>query len=423
VLAVLASAAEGQSRRALIDQARNEFSDSAKAQLLMSALNPALGEPDSLAALAGYDLADAMLRMNRRELALTWLRWLTRHFSRWPVDRTWYRPTLVTAFDEAASEARRTGDSLRTVWRWPAQFVAASPGTVQITGDMPAAVTLSVEGRDDIQAGTVLTLPPGTYTLIAASEGYESTRLTREVLPGVAVQVDVDLMPLLPASVQSAVSSQLVRIQYLDGNEQVCRNGLFAGQDGLVLTSLAWVRGRSGLQIAAFGGQESFRDVAVVATDEARDLAVLRINTARAQPVPPATNVQSGTYAWAVHFDGCGGVVSTRTRLADWPSAPTSTVALTQTVSPGSVGSPLVDRSGMLIGLVSGPNAVLPAALTQDVLDRARRPVIAERQTGRGFPWKWVSAGVAAAGLTAVLVGRGGGGGPSTGGIVITIPN
>jgi hypothetical protein len=252
-------------------------------------------------------------------------------------------------------------------------------------------------------------------------------RLTRELLPGVEIELEVELVPLLPASVQTDVASRLVRILYVSGGQQICRNGFLTGNDGLVLTTLASVEGRSGLQVAAFGGQETFRDVAIAATDDARGLAVLRLNTQRAQPLQNATGVSAGTYAWAVHFDGCADVTAARARLSGWPDPALAAVSLTSSLATTAAGAPLVDRGGRLLGLITGPATVVPSSLAQDVLDRARRPAVVTAQRRRGFPWLWVSAGVAAAGLTAVLVGGGGGGagspGPTTGGIVITIPN
>jgi len=428
-VAMIASPAASQSRRSLIDQARNEFSDSVALELLHSAMSPALGEPDSLLAVAGYDLAAVLLRTDRRDLALVWLRWVARHASRWPLDRGFYPPTLAAANDQAVREVQSTRDAVPTSWRWPARFAAAAAGMVQIESAGQGSIVLRVEGRSDLPSGASVTLPPGTYTLVASAEGYEEARVTREVLPGAATVLALELTPRLLPETQADVAAKLVRITWMEGGQQICRNGYIAGADGLVLTSLAFVRGRSGLQVTAFDGQETFRDVRVVGTDVERNLAVLRLNTTRAQELPAATRVSSGTYAWAVHFDGCGSSASERTRLANWPSSPTSAVALAPALGPSTVGAPLVDHSGFLIGLVTSAESVTPAALTQAVVEQARRSAVAVQVQRRGgLPWIWIGAGVAAAGLTAALVGGGGGGSngpasPTTGGITITIPN
>ena len=60
-----------QDRQGLIQRARAEFDDSANVRLLMGALAPDLGAPDSLWTVAGYDLAAALIRMERPSDAAT----------------------------------------------------------------------------------------------------------------------------------------------------------------------------------------------------------------------------------------------------------------------------------------------------------------------------------------------------------------
>ena len=69
------------------------------------------------------------------------------------------------------------------------------------------------------------------------------------------------------------------------------------------------------------------------------------------------------------------------------------------------MGAPLIDRNGSLLGLISGPTTVVPAALTRDVLERASRQLADGGSARAGFPWKWVGLGAAAVGLAVVLVG------------------
>jgi Trypsin-like peptidase domain len=438
-----AQSAAGQAgrRQTLIQQARNEFDDNAGLQLLMTALDPALGPQDSLWAVAGYDLARTLLRTQQQPLATTWMRWLARHASaKWPMDRTWYPTEVQTVYDQAVA-AVAAGDTVPTTWRWPSRFDATLRGSVEASAaGRGVPLTVTVEGAGDLPAGGGLSLVPGTYTLVASADGYESTRTTREVLPGVATIVNFDLAPLLPSAIETSVASSLVRIRFANGADQVCRNGMLAGDDGLVLTTFGAVRGASGLRVEAFNGEETFNDVEVVATDANLDLAVLRLTTQRAQAMTAAPRIDAGQYAWAVHFAGCGAPTTDRIRIPQWPATPRAAVAFAPVVPADAAGAPLVDRSGLFIGLVSGPGSVIPAALTQGILDRARRPIVAAppiaaetEQLGpprKKFPWIWVGAGVAAAGLGVALAsGSGGGGGtdttpkPTTGGIIITFPN
>jgi hypothetical protein len=436
---VIAQSVAGQAtrRQSLIQQARDEFDDNAGMQLLMTALDPALGPQDSLWAVAGYDMARTLLR-TQRPLAMTWLRWLARHATRWPLDRTWYPSDVLTAYDQARA-AVTAGDTVPTTWRWPTRFDATLRGSVE-AGSAARGVPLSVtvEGAGDLPASGGLSLPAGTYTLVATADGYETARTTREVLPGVTTIVNFDLAPLLPSAIQANVAANLVRIRFASGADQVCRNGMLAGEGGLVLTTFGAVRGASGLRVEAFNGQETFSNVEVIATDPNLDLAVLRLNTQRAQSLQTSPRVDAGQYAWSVHFAGCGAVTTERIRLPQWPATPGAAVAFAPAVPADAAGAPLVDRNGLLIGLVSGPGSVIPEALTRGLLDRARRPVVAQQpgpvegpqlgQPRKKFPWLWVGAGVAAAGIGVALASGGGGGGtqtppPTTGGIIITFPN
>jgi len=438
---VLAQSAAGQAarRQALIQQARDEFDDNAGLQLLMTALDPALGPQDSLWAVAGYDLARTLLRTQQQPLAMTWMRWLARHAARWPLDRTWY-PSEVQGVYDRAMAAVTAGDTVPTTWRWATRFDPTLRGSVEATAaGRVAPLTVTVEGTGDLPERGGLSLPPGTYTLVASADGYESARATREVLPGVATIVNFDLAPLLPSAIQTRVAANLVRIRFANGADQVCRNGMLAGSDGLVLTTYGAVRGASGLRVDAFDGQETFTNVEIVATDANLDLAVLRLNTQRAEPIPAAPRIDAGQYAWSVHFAGCGAATAERIRLPQWPATPSAAVAFAPVVPADAAGAPLVDRSGLFIGLVSGPGSVIPEALTRGLLDRARRPVVAQPQVGgeteqigpprKKFPWLLVGAGVAAAGLGVALASGGGGGNgneqpaPTTGGIIITFPN
>lgn len=427
LVAVTSPATAQNTREDLIGRARAEFSDTASLRLLLSALDPARGAPDSLWAVAGYDLASVLLRTDQEPLASTWLRWLTRHASAWPMDRIQYPPAVVQAYDQAVADTRGTTDSVRTSWQWPQRFDPTAPGTVRAVSTDPSTIfALSAEGRDEPAART-LGLPPGTYTLDVIARDYEPIRVTREILPGVTTILEVDPVPLLPTAAQSVAAASLVRITFDRNGEQVCRNGLLASDDGLVLTTLGALQGADHLQVAAATDPESFRPVSVVATDRARDLAVLRLPLQRLPAPVPATGMRSRDYAWSVHFDGCGARTATRTRLADWPAAPTVPVALASPVPLAATGAPLVDRSGRLIGLVMGSSTVLPIQLTTDLVERARHQPVAQARGRRRFPFLWVGAGLAAAGITYALVSGGGGGSstspPTTGGIVITFPN
>ncbi len=434
LLGAATSLAAQNTRQGLISQARSEFSDSARIRLLLSAMDPKLGSPDSLWAVAGYELAGVLTSSDRQALASTWLRWIVRHGAAWPMDRRQFTPAMVQAFDQAVAATRATPDTVPTRWEWPARFDAAAPGTVRaVSADPSLTLALTAEGRAEAAAET-LRLPAGTYAMRIAADGYESMQLTREVLPGVTTILEVNPVPLLPDAVLAEAAARVLRITLTVENQQVCTNGLLAAADGMALTSLGMVQGATRLQVATAGGAQTFRDIRIAATDPARDLAALRLPAQRQPAMSAAAQVSSGEYAWSVHFDGCGALTSARTRLTDWPAAPTAPVALALPLPAAAMGAPLIDRGGRLIGLVTRPDSVVPAALTRNVLEQGRTSCAdcnpaqqppAQARPKRHFPFVWAGLGAGAVGVTVALLSGGGGHSapPTTGGIIVTFPN
>jgi hypothetical protein len=141
-----------------------------------------------------------------------------------------------------------------------------------------------------------------------------------------------------------------------------------------------------------------------------------------------ASDASAGDWVWSVQSTSCADPATDRSRIETWngSAAARMGIALPSSAS----GAPLVDRSGFLIGIVTGPSSALPDALTRDVIERARALIAVQVRpaAGGGFPWKWVGLGAAVAGAGAALAGGGGGdsGGddpqPTTGGIIITFP-
>lgn len=438
LLIPLATPVEAQESRAdLVEAARNEFDVGTKMELLTRAADPGLAPLDSLWAVAVYDLAAALMEQNQGELASLWLRWGARH-GMWPIDRSWYAPAVVRAYDEAvpAGIPGEPADDPRTStsWRWPDELDAGASGVVE-AGSADPAVPVSVDVRDGgtIAPDGALSLDPGTYELVAYAEGYDTTRVTREVLPGATTVLRFDLAPLLPDDVVAGVSNSLVRIRYLRGGQQVCTSGLIARPSGLVLTSYDPLRGVTGLEVVRSGNV--YGGVAIAASDPDRNLAVLRFGARDLPVLPTATDVGADQYVWSVHHPGCAGATSARSQLAAWdPSG--GAAPLAEPLPSDALGAPVVDRDGSLLGVVVGPDEVAPLTLAGDLLDEAVADLVASETGeqvsaaggGGGFPVMWVGAGAAAVGVAALLLGGGGGdgdgggGGDGTGGIVVTFP-
>jgi hypothetical protein len=419
-----------QNRAELIDQARNEFDLDVRLDLLARAVDPGLGAADSLWAVAAFDLAQLLVGSAQPEGASLWLRWAARHGPEWPIDRTYYSPSMIEAYERAVADVRGgvgpDDDAVATGWRWPGRFDAAAPGVIEVaTADPAVPLTVSVEGVGSVTIGRSGPVAVGTYEIVAAADGFEPARVTREVLPGVTTMLEFDLAPLLPPASAAAMAHALVMIRYTAAGEQVCANGVLAGAGGLVLASRTALGRTGGLEVVT--SERVIGDRSVAHSDPGLDLAVIRLGAAPRPALPRAAAVADRQHAWALYRTGCDEPISAPTRLSGWrPGAP---VGLSPPLPPEARGAPLVDRTGALIGLVRAADVMTPITLADGLLALAEAPEPTPqlRITRRGGPrWVWIGAGAAALGAAAVALagGSGSNGQPAatTGGIIIVFP-
>jgi hypothetical protein len=437
VLATALSAAPtqvaAQDRAALIEEARNEFSDEVALNILFRVSNPQAPTTDSLWSVAVYDLAQVLIGQGEVAAAERWLRWVLRHGAAWPIDRDEYLPDVVSAYDRLRPTV--TDDILpdpeaRTTWEWPSSFEPGAQGRLSVRGTDPNAVAVEVVGRGNMDASGSMTLAPGTYELVISANGYESARVTRDVLPGATTALTLGLPPTFTAI--GSASQWLALVERTSGGQRACGNGFFAASDGLVLTTMATVGNATGLGVSAFGGQETHADVPVTASDPSRNLAVLRLD-GETGAMPGGSSPADGSWAWSVYREGCSDPLAARTRVAAWSRDADRPATLSTPLPDAAAGAPLVDRSGAVLGIVTDRNHVVPIALVEELLDQARADQVAVAGAGGGgMPtWLWIAIGGAAAAGAAVALGGGGGGGngggngqtpPTTGGITITFP-
>lgn len=173
-------------------------------------------------------------------------------------------------------------------------------------------------------------------------------------------------LPALPGNqVVERVSPAVVLVLAGSGAQEISAigSGLIVRSDGVILTTYHAVKGAHAVRVQLKNG-ELFDRVELVAVDERRDIAALRI-TATGLPTVPTVGlaeVQAGeqiyvlSHAKSLNWTASDGIVSA-VRLADEvPGAGKGyrVVQFTAPVSPGASGGVLVDAKGRGLGIVVG---------------------------------------------------------------------
>ena len=143
----------------------------------------------------------------------------------------------------------------------------------------------------------------------------------------------------------------------------VYATGVAAGDDGVFFTAYHAVRDAKEVQIRLKNG-EVFDRATLVAFDERRDVAALRISGAGLPPLPVASlaTVHPGQPVLVVSHPGglswtaSSGIVSSVRMADEVPGAVTGfrIVQFSAPVSPGSSGGVVVDSDGRALGIVVG---------------------------------------------------------------------
>ena len=205
-----------QARRdSLVAAASGEFDAAHRVQLLVSSLDPALGPPSGSWATAVQLLAQTLIEEGQDAVAGAWLRWAIRLSPQLQPDTVQLLPRVVNAYRAARDFVGQTtavqDSALATTWIWPAFAAGQETGRVQLAASaVPASAQLSVVGVGAVGVGAGQELAPGSYAVLAWAAGYDSARVTREVLPGVTTLLRPSLHPApptVPAS-QSAITQR-----------------------------------------------------------------------------------------------------------------------------------------------------------------------------------------------------------------------
>jgi len=189
-------------RDSLVAAAFAEFDAAQRVQLLVTALDPALGPPGETWATGVQLLAQTLVDEGEEVVAAAWLRWALRLAPDFPADTVQFLPRVIAAYRAAQDVVLRTrspGDSLvTTTWRWPGRESRATMGQLVVTAPAIAApVSTIVLGVGPLRPGESVALPPGSHTVRAVAPGYDSVQVTRETLPGVTTALEFQLRALV----------------------------------------------------------------------------------------------------------------------------------------------------------------------------------------------------------------------------------
>ncbi len=189
-----------------VSLAREEFDPAKRRQMRPGVVNPAVGPPRDCWALGIQALAQTLVEEEQDSAAGIWLRWAIRLSTDLQPDTVQFLPRMVTVFRAAqqyVSLTRTSGDAItRTTWLWPVRGAAEGPGRILIDTSTAIPLQVSVDGVGLLGPGATAQVAPGSHQVRAAASGYDSVRVTREVLPGVTTLLSFALHPLQVAGRQ-----------------------------------------------------------------------------------------------------------------------------------------------------------------------------------------------------------------------------
>jgi S1-C subfamily serine protease len=139
--------------------------------------------------------------------------------------------------------------------------------------------------------------------------------------------------------------------------------GIVISKDGVILTALHAIKGAGEVQVRLADG-DVFDKVELLGTDERRDVAALKISAGSLPALVPGStaNIAQGDPVYAVtNADGLAwsateGILSAVRPADEVPGAGSGfrLLQFTAPVAPGASGGALVDRSGRVIGIITG---------------------------------------------------------------------
>lgn len=389
--------AQQNTRPALLQQATaayDNFETARALDLARTALDPALGPPDSTWVRSLHLLTQVLFENGSEPDARTWARWGMRTFPTMRIDSVNFLAGVVSVLREARGDAgtRTSSDELtRMTWQWPARGNNATQGQLRLDPS-PMSVPLNVTVVNStgtpvgqLLAGAGLTLATGTYEIQVSASGYLPARISREVLPGATLTLSFQLTSAaivsgtITESARQAVyrSTAALSVTRFGTPAPACAAGTVTG-GRLLLTSYSAIRGAESLA-ASIGGAPVAGELRVAAYDATSNLAVILLPSARADSVALSPQVVDGQGVWGVGLAQCRTLSDSRASIDEWTQRPLGALKLSQAVPQGVVGTPVVDYLGRLVGIWTAGTGAVPAPNASALFDIARRNIAGEQ--------------------------------------------
>jgi hypothetical protein len=141
--------------------------------------------------------------------------------------------------------------------------------------------------------------------------------------------------------------------------------GVVISKDGVLLTALHVIKGAAEVQVRMADG-EVYDRVQLLGSDERRDVAALKISAAVLPALTPgnSSTLSQGDHLYAVTnanglaWSATEGILSAIRPAEEIPGAGSGfrLLQFSAPVAPGSSGGALVDRSGVLVGIITSSN-------------------------------------------------------------------
>jgi S1-C subfamily serine protease len=236
----------------------------------------------------------------------------------------------------------------------PALMTAAAP-----SGPAVSAFAQSPEGsKCDARVAYSGNLPAQIYSTPQSAGAFRSQPAFAQA-PGIPQTKPASEDPRTDPAMRATVL-----IEVGDATDRVMGQGtgFVARADGLIVTNFHVIREAHSVRVRLHNG-DVYDDVALVASDPRKDLAVLRVKAIKLAilELGDSDGVQIGQEVRAVgnprglENSVSTGIVSAWRAAADIPGGGEGfrLIQVTTPISPGSSGGPLLDREGYVIGVTS----------------------------------------------------------------------